>query len=314
MNLDKVFIPTSNPPNKSPGPHLTSTVVICTRNRPSLLKECLDAVCKQSPPATQILVIDNSEGSSEIEQVARNAGARYCVEPVQGLSRARNRGLCESTTDVVVFLDDDAVPAANWLRLLVAAFADERIGAATGKIVTPESAAADAIDDTLRRLNKQTPQWFEIATFGGLGLGGNMALRRSASVGRTIFDERLGRGGPFQIAEEHYAFAYLISLGFDAVYLPQAIVHHPTLRRGSVDVEARNAFAYWLLLLADFPGQRRNLLSFLIRRLRRKPLSWPRHPREAGELVSSSLRVKLSAAFSGAMLFLTTPKQRRGNS
>lgn len=87
---------------------------------------------------------------------------------------------------------------------------------------------------------------------------------------KTIFDERLGRGGPFPIAEEHY----------------------------------------WLLLLSEFPAQRRNLLSFLIRRLRHKPLSWPRHPQEAGELVSSSLRVKISAAISGAMLFLSTPKQR----
>lgn len=312
MNLDNELIPTSNP-STEPSDPLTSTVIICTRARPSLVQTCLDAVCKLDPPATEILVIDNSDGDAETAHIARMAGARYCIEPVQGLSRARNRGLREAATDVVAFLDDDAVPATNWLQQLVSSFTDARIGAATGKVVTPESVDADDVDDISRRLSQQTPQWFEIATFGGLGLGGNMALRRSATLGKTIFDERLGRGGPFQIAEEHYAFAYIISLGYEAAYLPGAVVHHPTLSRGPVVIEARNAFAYWLLLLSEFPAQRRNLLSFLIRRLRHKPLSWPRHPQEAGELVSSSLRVKISAAISGAMLFLSTPKQHGGS-
>lgn len=310
MNLDNKLIPAGDITTGSASSNLTSTVVICTRNRPANLKPCLEAVGRLSPPPTSVLVIDNSAGDAETEAIARNAGARYCVESALGLSRARNRGLRECSTDIVAFLDDDAIPDPDWLGLLVAAFADPRLAIAAGKVITPETNPDDATDNKLRRLSSETPQWFEIATFGGLGVGCNMALRRAACDSNVLFDERLGRGAPLHIAEEHYAIAYLISNGFAAEYRPEAVVHHPEHSRLPVLIEARHAFAYWLLLLAEFPKQRKSMLSFLYRRLRHKPLGWPRQSSEPGAIVTSNWRVKLSAAFSGAMLFFTTPKHR----
>lgn len=141
-----------------------------------------------------------------------------------------------------------------------------------------------------------------------MGVGCSMALRRSACTSQTVFDERLGRGAPFHIGEETYAFAGLISRGFAAVYLPDAIVFHPAHKRYPVEVEARNSFAYWLLLFSAFPAQRMNLLRFIVRRIRRKPLKWPRETQEAGDIVSSNWRVLFKAGLKGAWLFLRTPR------
>lgn len=135
-----------------------------------------------------------------------------------------------------------------------------------------------------------------------------MALRRSAGKGWTVFDERLGRGAPFHIGEETYAFAGLLSRGFAAVYLPDAIVFHPAHKRYPIEFEARNSFAYWLLLFSRFPGQRMSLLRFILRRMRREPLKWPRETQEAGDIVSSNWRVLLKAGLKGAWLFLRTPR------
>lgn len=234
-------------------------------------------------------------------------GARYVVEPIRGLSRARNTGLAECQTDIVAYLDDDAIPAPNWLGILMEPFDDQRIAASTGKVVTPDP-HPDAPQETPRTLSNRDPQWFEITTFGGMGLGGNMALRRSACTGWIVFDERLGRGAPFHIGEEAYAFAGLLLRGYTAAYLPAAVVFHPPLRRDPVDFEARNSLAYWLLLFSAFPSQRLNLLRFLFRRLRKKPLTWPRESQEAGEIVTSGWRVLLKAGFKGLWLFLRTPK------
>ena len=240
--------------------------------------------------------------------VAEEFRARYVIEPKPGLSRARNRGLEECNTDVIAFLDDDVTPASDWLNLLMAPFADELIGASAGRVVTPEPIGSGQHELIPRILSRTDPHWFEIATFGGLGFGANMALRKLACEQPRFFDERLGRGAPFEIGEENYAFAWLLAHGYRIAYLPGAVVYHPRLSRSPIEREAQNSFTYWLLLFTEFPAQRLKLVRFLVRRLRGKALDWPRNPQEAGELVSSSWQVKIKAAWRGFKLFVRTPK------
>jgi glycosyltransferase involved in cell wall biosynthesis len=294
-------------PCRKEGP-LTVSVVICSCNRAALLSKCLEAVARLDPAPDEVLVVDNSAGDKETERAACQYSARYIVEPVPGLSRARNRGLAECDTDIVAFLDDDAIPAKEWLGSLIVPFQDEKIAASTGKVVAPAGDIRPHPIESPRRLTSQDDHWFERATFGGMGIGCNMALRRSACAGWTVFDERLGRGAPFHIGEETYAFAGLLSRGFAAIYLPDAIVFHPPHKRYPIEFEARNSFAYWLLLFASFPGQRMNLLRFILRRMRRQPLKWPRDTQEPGDIVSSNWRVLFKAALRGAWLFLRTPR------
>jgi hypothetical protein len=101
---------------------------------------------------------------------------------------------------------------------------------------------------------------------------------------------RLGRSAPIGIAEESYAFAQLLSRGYRAVHVPDAIVVHP-VTNGDLEQRATSSVAYWLLLFSEFPGHRMDLLRFLTRRLRRKPLTWPRNPQAPGELIMSGWRV-----------------------
>lgn len=287
-----------------------ATLVICTRNRPTLLRKCLEGIQNLLQQPKEVIVVDNSEGDEATLAVADQFGARYVLAAPPGLSRARNRGIQEAKTDVVAFLDDDAIPSPDWLTHMLAVFQDAEIGAASGHIVTPDKEDALSSSAIPRSLNNRNPQWLEISSFGGMGLGGNMALRRSACVGRDVFDERLGRGAPFQIAEEHFAFAYLISLGYTVRYIPEAIVFHPPLRSDSLATEARNSFAYFLLLLREFPSERVKMIEFLLRRLQGKPLTWARDGQEPGKLVTSGWGTKLNAVINGAWLFLKTPRKR----
>ncbi len=162
-----------------------------------------------------------------------------------------------------------------------------------------------------RSVSKKDPHWFEIATFGGVGRGSNMALRKSACAGWATFDERLGRGAPFHIAEENYAFACLLSHGYAAAYRPAAIVFHPPRKRLSIEQQARNSFAYWLLLFSEFPARRSDLVRFLFRRLRRKPLEWPRDSQDPGDIIASGWLVQFKASLSALALFLRTKRPKR---
>lgn len=285
-----------------------ATVAVCTRNRPALLQKCLAAVSRLNPGPREVLVIDNSDGNSDTRKVASDYVARYIIEPIAGLCRARNRALAECETEILAFLDDDVTPAPDWLRLLVEPFSDPRNGASAGHVVTPDSLPPDRSLQIPRILSDQDPHWFEMAAFGGIGFGANMALRKTACLPANFFDERLGRGAPFEIGDESYAFASILSKGHRVAYIPSAIVHHPPLTRFSIDREARNSFSYWLLLFSKFPGQRLTLLRFLAGRLCGKKLDWPRNPQEPGEIVSSRWGLKLKAALKGLGIFLRTPK------
>lgn len=289
---------------------LTVSVVVCTRNRPACLRVCLNGLARLNHAPDEVIVVDNTAGDKEAEAVAQEFGAVYLVEPEPGLSRARNRGLAESHSEVVVYLDDDATADPQWLGLLLEPFADPQVAVVTGRIVRADILPVNQTRQEPRILSNKDPEWFEIATFGGLGLGSNMAFRRSACAGGTIFDERLGRGAPFEIAEEHYAFALLLSRGSIAVHLPDAIVFHPPGKQGDIKHEARNLIAFSMLLLAEFPDRRIELLQFLFRRMRRKPLTWPRDSPDPGEIITSGWLVLVQASLSAVLLYLRTKRPR----
>lgn len=271
------------------------------------MRKCLEAVTRLSPAADEVLVVDNTLGDKETALLAREFGAGYTPEPVQGLSRARNRGLSESSCEIVAFLDDDAVPCNNWLEFILPPFSDPNVASVTGDTLATESANCAGDPGPPRSLSKEMPKWFEMATFGGLGYGTNMALRKSFCTGWKVFDERLGRGAPLWIAEESYAFATLLSRGYRAVHVPAAIVFHPSKAR-NIHQEASTSFAYWLLLFFEFPGRRLDLLRFLLRRLRRKRLTWPRDPQGPGEIITSGWRMYMKAGLAGTRLYLRARK------
>lgn len=289
--------------------HLTATVVVCTRNRPGSLRNCLQGIAQLEHAPDEVIVVDNTSGDHETEACAKEFGAIYMVEPNQGLSRARNRGLAESHFEIVAYLDDDATPDVHWLGTIIQPFKDPQVTTVTGRIITPESKVrANALQEP-RSLSNKDPEWFGIATFGGLGLGSNMAFRREACIGKKLFDERLGRGAPFEIAEENYAFAFLLSQGYTAVYLPDAIVFHPAGKAPDIRQEARNSIAFSMLLFAEFPTRRFDLLRFLYRRLRKKPLTWPRDSPDPGEIITSGWRILIKASFEAAFLFISARKK-----
>jgi len=89
------------------------SVIVCTYNRAELLRELLPTLCEQTVAFTQyeVIVIDNgsTDHTKTVAAVfaARYPQVRYCYEPRQGLSHARNRGWQEAKGDYVAYIDDD---------------------------------------------------------------------------------------------------------------------------------------------------------------------------------------------------------------
>jgi glycosyltransferase involved in cell wall biosynthesis len=212
---------------------LACSVVVCTRDRPGGLDRCLAALAQLEYPGLEVLVVDNAPSDDRAFEVARRAGVRYLVEPIPGLSRARNTGARACSSEVIAFIDDDAVPDPTWLAHLAAQFDDPDVAVATGRTL-PLLEAADAsgsdftdLGPSVVRFDRRHPRWFEIASFGGIGNGNNMAFRRRVFDEWLGFDVRLGRGALLSSCEEHRAFAQMIEAGYAVAYTPDARVRHP---------------------------------------------------------------------------------------
>lgn len=295
----------------------TFTVVICTRNRAVELDRCLRAARQLKYPQFEVLVVDNAPLDAQARDLADRWDARYVVEPVPGLSRARNRGALESASDLIAYLDDDAIPEPQWLCALAREFEDPAVMAVAGRVIPLEPRVAEKRASSTtpgtgeglarRIINRDNPFWFEIAHFGGIGIGANMAFRRSAFAEWPGFDVRLGRGAVIEGGEEDHAFFSLIDRGFSVAYTPQAVVRH---RMPGTPEEIRSAHlralatisAYIIFLFADQPRYRMRLLRYIAGGVLAVPRAWRDQPvPRPGSLAPRAREIR--AWLSGPWLF-----------
>jgi len=97
------------------------SVILCTHNpRPRHLAATVDGLRAQTLPSDcwELLVVDNAS-DPQVEpglDVAWHPGARVISEPRLGLTHARLRGVQESSSPVLVFVDDDNVLQGDYLE------------------------------------------------------------------------------------------------------------------------------------------------------------------------------------------------------
>jgi glycosyltransferase involved in cell wall biosynthesis len=300
------------------------SVVICTRNRAELLARCLRSLTELDYPTYELIVVDNTAGDREVEQLAADAGARYITESRIGLSRARNTGGQAAKGEIVAYIDDDAVAEPHWLSRHAAALEDQGLMATTGRILPVSleapsarmyaAAGGEDLGEVAFRVDRTTQGWFEMANFGGVGVGVNMAFGRALFEMGWGFRESLGLGAGI-LSEEHYAFFTIIRAGQAIAYLPDAIVRHdyPTttaaFRRRRFRILQGSA-AYMLMLLVEEPEFRRETLRYMWEAARGKRRSW-RHG-DVDERLGSRLQL-LMAVSAGVPLYLRTLFAGRGS-
>ena len=104
----------------------TVTVIICTRNRATLLKRTLESLECQNVRGSELTVaVVNNASEDDTENVlSRNwkFALLRLYESVPGKALALNRALAAlDGSEVVAFTDDDVVVSENWLSSLLLA-------------------------------------------------------------------------------------------------------------------------------------------------------------------------------------------------
>ncbi len=225
------------------------SVVVATWNRSRLLGDTLRALAAQEVPAGlawEIVVVDNNSTDATAQVVdefaAHAAGAspavpvRRVLEPEQGLSRARNRGVQEARGAILAFCDDDVLPAPDWVAGIPAALVRWRADGVGGRILPRfEGPAPPAWLTGNRRLMRQLAL-MDWEGSGPLALplapnpqvwGANMAFLRGVFDRAGEFDARRGVSGRRLFrGEEADLIERALRLGMRIVYDASLTVHH----------------------------------------------------------------------------------------
>jgi len=204
---------------------VTSSLIIITLNRPSLLQRTLDGLARQSRPIDDVIVIDNGP-TAGTEQVVSAFTARYVPEPRRGYANARNRGLAEARGDVIYFLDDDCVPDPDWADVLWNVLESGAADLASGSRAPGQPGLAARLE----YLSTDGPVLSPALAAGPARhlSTSNLLLRREVVTKTGCFDAAL------TMCEDRDFTTRASKLGFRLRYEPKArVTHYPAIHRVS---------------------------------------------------------------------------------
>lgn len=209
------------------------SLAIATRNRAAVLEDVLRALIPQAEGGAFFLIVVDNGSTDNTPEMLRELlplfpEARYIREERVGLSHARNAALEACATPWLCYLDDDAMPAPDYIEQL-SVFIEQNSFSCVGGALRPW-------------LREPLPAWFvdeyesdEFARPSHPGLlpeklyvsGGNMGFK--ASVLRELggFDPDFGVVGErVAFGEETELQLRLRERGHTIGYTPAAVVYH----------------------------------------------------------------------------------------
>src|SRR5689334_22435941 len=122
---------------------LDASVIICAHNpRHSYLSRVLEALQNQTLQRErwELVLVDNASDARLIDSfdLRWHPNGRHVREEVLGLTQARLRGISETRSDLIIFVDDDNVLDADYLEQAARIAAERPYLGAWGGRILPE--------------------------------------------------------------------------------------------------------------------------------------------------------------------------------
>ncbi len=225
---------------------MKATIGIITHNRAAIISECLSSVGRQTVKPEKIVIVDDSD-NNETEKIVKKS--RLPVKYIHVKERirqppARNLIIKNTKTDIIAFLDDDAVPKREWLENILAGYKGKDVAAVTGPAVNctlnlKPLAKYKYTDRTQNTVNSAGDVRFNGAWIPSrpaeckVMIGANMSFRMDMLKAAGGFIDFYKEGYGFR--EENFPQMVLLKRGYKFIYMPRAFVWHIKTRTGGAD-------------------------------------------------------------------------------
>lgn len=231
--------------NRNNKDRLKISVIICTYRRNEILEGSLRAIARQTLPqsAYEVIVVDNHPEGSGVSGLIEHLRSEVFQDhpehlrsvqcPILGLSFARNAGISEAKSDLLLFLDDDAIAENDILEQYLQVYsAHANAGIIGGHIEVKRPDAISMVwKDGWERYWSQFITGYkgytEVDHWWEYPWGANWSARRKVLLQIGGFRCRYGRrGNDFNGGEEIVAASLVHQLGYKVGILPSASVSH----------------------------------------------------------------------------------------
>lgn len=221
------------------------SLIVCTRNRSEKLRKCLTAIEKiQVSDNIELVVIDNNSTDDTLAVISQHANTskfsmRWCTEIKKGTGAARNTGSEVATADILVYLDDDCYPEADFAIHYQQTFAQApELGFVGGRVELYDKKA-----QPITILTYKQERFFAARQrlLAGEIISANLGIRRSALVSVNGWDEIFGAGTDFPCEDLDLA-ARILAHGWQGKYDPKPVVYHDHERESPTDAKILMAY------------------------------------------------------------------------
>jgi GT2 family glycosyltransferase len=227
------------------------SIVVCTKGRYEDLVECLSAIRTQLFVDSEVIVVDG-DGDSAVSTICLLNGFVYVnqkkFKAKMCTPAARNLGVKFCSGDIVVFIDDDALPAQNWLLALRNCYLSKKPAAVGGPVIStvnssrisPDKYKNSLIRIIFKKLLREDT--LDIGRFFSSGLvtenwdiiprknlevqnllGTNMSFDRKWIKTVGTFDEFIDSCG---VRDETDLCLRVVENGGKILYCPEVLVYH----------------------------------------------------------------------------------------
>ncbi|MEX0280708.1 MAG: glycosyltransferase family 2 protein [Arenibacterium sp.] len=194
-----------------------TAIVIPHYNDPVRLRRCLQELANNDLADVETIVVDNNSTVPLDEVKSEFPWVRFLNEKEKGAAPARNRGIAETRASLLLFIDADCVPDANWVSTArsIASQADLTGGRVDVFDETkPPRSGAEAFEAVFA---------FDFKTYiekKGFSGAGNLVTRRE------IF-EKIG-GFKNGVSEDAEWTMRAVANGYTLRYADDLVVSHPS--------------------------------------------------------------------------------------
>ncbi|MEW6101083.1 MAG: glycosyltransferase [Candidatus Omnitrophota bacterium] len=207
---------------------MTVSIIIAAKTWQKNLEECVGKCLGLDFEGFEILALPD-ESPKQPPVFKGERGIPVSIIPTGAVNPARKRdiGMARAKGEVLAFIDDDAYPAAPWLKKAVLNFADENIAAVGGPAVTPD-------DDTVRQ--KASGRVFSSPIVSGKFIYRYIPKKKAEAndlpscnllVRKSVMEELGGFNTDFWPGEDtKLCFDITHKLGKKIIYDPDVLVYH----------------------------------------------------------------------------------------
>ncbi|HET9957221.1 MAG TPA: glycosyltransferase [Polyangiaceae bacterium] len=217
---------------------LPSVCVVIGSNRPGRLKAAVESVLRNDYPRLSLVVVaqGNAEGGGpswaqrELGAQLSDARLRLVLDEGRGVSRARNIGMANDTSEIILFTDDDCIASPDWVARHVARYRDEPSTDMVFGAVLPPPGFTGADGEVPAFEPQKIVAQGRVEGDLVLGMGANMSAKRRVLEALGAFDEQIGPGSPLPSGEDIDLSLRAAARGMRVVVEPTASVWHDGVR------------------------------------------------------------------------------------